>query len=280
MDRYKAEPMFNIDLTAEGKRCRFVGTKHTSEQVRTDEIYALATENTPNLLMHEGKDVRKLFEGMSDNEIRSLNPAEVVKMQEQAYVGWRAFCEGIETRSWDIPPAEQFSRLLDMKKEDGSAKHSVGAIQAWIAGTAMDKLYFQDHFPTKGELDGLIKVILSPQERSVLSGKMDTSVDALLQSLSNIAGKSYEDLAARFADPSLRQQDIGMLRGLVEPRKTTGSLGPTNYVLRDMNAIRDEHAVDMLHAARAERDNIAVIAGGSHVLTWGPAVQQLYKNAR
>lgn len=86
-----------------------VGTRHSWEATEPDKVYQELTASRPDVFMHEGKNIRELFPDMSDQEIRALDPTNVIRQhQEQAYLAWRAFSDGIKTQSWDMPMHKQF----------------------------------------------------------------------------------------------------------------------------------------------------------------------------
>lgn len=43
-----------------------------------------------------------------------------------------------------------------------------------------------------------------------------------------------------------------------------------------MNEVRDRQAIETIERMKKQFSNIFVTAGGSHVVTWEPAIQALY----
>ena len=259
-----------------------IGTRHSWNAEEPDKVYKELTEVRPDVLMHEGKDIRDLFPNMTDQEIRSLDPASVLAgHQEQTYLAWKAFVDGIETKSWDIPMHEQFIRIMQLDDEQDHPKHTPEAIQSWFASAVMQKLYSKEMKPDVQTIGQVTPAVISPEEQILLrEAGIDLEANNLLKAFEKLLGKTLEDLLARFDDPQLREKDHGMLRSLVEPRKSSGTMGPTNYVLADMNRIRDMHAIDVLNEEKKKHSKIAVTAGASHILTLEPAVQELYKDEK
>lgn len=166
---------------------------------------------------------------------------------------------------------------MKLKDEAGLAKHKANSIQAWVASMALSKFYEKGEKPSVEILKQILPSVLSPQEQDLLlEAGIDVEPNSLLASLATVSGKTTEELQNRFDDPQQRKEDYGMLRGLLEPRKASGIMGPTNEVLADMNRLRDQNAIDLLAETKHKHAKIAFTAGASHVLILEPAVRELY----
>ncbi len=253
-----------------------------------DTVYEELAAEKPSILMHEGKDIHDIFPGMSDEEIRNLDSASVISKSEQVYLPWKAFVSGIETKSWDLTMAEQFTMLL--KSEDTSVhpKHTPEAIQAWLASAALGKIYEKketvdgkDIVLDEEILEEILKYVVSKEEQESLKAiGVDCSAPAMLKALESFSGKMTKELFGRFNTTQDRGDDFSALRALIEPRKSSGEMGPTNWVLYDANHVRDVHAIDVLAEQKKKHQKIAMIAGASHVITWEPAAKELYNEQR
>ncbi len=254
-----------------------------------ENVYQELISEQPTILMHEGKDIHDIFPGMSHEEIRKLDPAFVVLKSELVYLPWRAFMDGIETKSWDLPMAEQFALLLKSEDTNIHPKHTPEAIQAWLASTALRKMYEKKETPEGKDivlneeiLKEILKYVISEEEQESLQTiGIDCDVSAMLKAVESFSGKTTEDLFRRFNMMQERGDDFSILRALTEPRKNPGEkMGPTNWVLYDANHLRDVHAMDVLMEEKKKHTSIAMLAGASHVITWEPAVKELYSEEK
>lgn len=220
-----------------------------------ESVYQELIREQPTILMHEGKGIHDIFSGMSDEEIRKLDPAFVVSKSELVYLPWRAFLDGIETKSWDLPMAEQFAMLLKSEDESIHLKHTPEAIQAWLASTALRKLYEKKETPEGKDIvlneeilkEILMYVVSEEEQESLRAIGIDCDASAMLKALESFSGKTTEELFRRFNVTQERGDDFSILRPLTEPRKNPGeTMGPTNWVLYDANHLRDVHAIDVL----------------------------------
>ena len=251
-----------------------------------ENVYQELISEKPTILMHEGKGIHEIFSGMSEEEIRKLDPAFVVSKSELVYLPWRAFLDGIETKSWDLPMAEQFAMLLKSADTSIHPKHTPEAIQAWLASTALRKLYEKketlegkDLVLNEEILKEILKYVVSEEEqKSLRTIGIDCDASAILKALESFSGKTTEELFRRFNVTQERGDDFSVLRPLTEPRKNPGEMmGPTNWVLYDANHLRDVRAMDVLMEEKKKHTSIAMLAGASHIITWEPAVKESYK---
>lgn len=253
-----------------------------------ESVYQELIREQPTILMHEGKDIHDIFSGMSDEEIRNLDSAFIISKSEQVYLPWKAFVDGIETKSWDLTMAEQFSMLLESEDTSIHPKHTPEAIQAWLASAALGKIYEKKEAPSGKDIvlneeilkEVLKNVVSEEEQKSLRVIGIDCDIRAMLKVLESYSGKTTDQLFHRFNMTQTRGDDFSVLRALIEPRKSSGEMGPTNWVLYDANHVRDVHAIDVLAEEKKKHQKIAMIAGASHVITWEPAVKELYKEER
>lgn len=277
--------------TFESRYVLYKNGKAEQEMVQNlDLVYRELVSAAPTLLLHEGKDIRDIFPGMSDEEIRKLDPVFVVSKSEMVYLPWRAFLDGIETKSWDLTMAEQFAMVLKSADTSTHPKPTAEAIQAWLASAALGKIYKMREEPVVGAVVALTidavqemvaNVVSEDEQRLLQDIGIPCDAPALLKALESFSGRTTEELFRRFNVTQERGDDFSMLRSFIEPRKNPGEkMGPTNWVLYDANHFRDVHAIDMLTEERERHSSIAMLAGVSHIITWEPAVKELYSEEK
>lgn len=259
-------PYFAESFRQGDRAITLIGTKHTSQSEEIEKDVDAYRAANPDVVLHEGNDLRDVFPGMSDEEIKGLDPAGVMGKKEQVYVAWQAFKDGKEVKSWDLTFKEQ---MLAATKS-----HSHDAVVGCFVTIALGHLYEQKITPTREALGVLLPVVLPETDVDALRVKgVELGIDALEAACQKYLGRSFAQLAERFGDEALRKQDNGALHGLFDPAYR----GETNDVLRDMNTIRDQHALDVIEEMKAKHGNILVIAGASHPRAWRPAIAELYK---
>ncbi len=266
MKKKESHPFFKESFAKGDKQIALFGTRHTSKEPIIAEMVQQYREIKPDVIFCEGNDIHTLFPGMTDEEIRSQDPKEVMEKEEQIFIIWQAFKDGKEALSWDLPFHDQLIIAFE--------KHGQDVVAGWVVTYALGKLYSHHESPSVAKLDELLPAVISQSERNALAERgLDLRNEALEAACKKYTGFDFKELAERFQDPGYYEQDFSDLRALYDPR---GS-GETNGVLKDMNVARDRHAIKVLHAAKQKYKNIVVFAGGSHVLTWKPAIEEMYK---
>lgn len=259
-------PYFVESFKQGDRAITLLGTKHTGEPKEVEKDIDAYRSVNPDIVLHEGNDLHDVFSGMSDEEIKNLDPVEVMGKQEQVYIAWQAFKDGKEVKSWDLPFKDQMVAASKM--------HAHEAVAGCFITMALGKLYQQETAPTREALDILLPVVLAPVDADALRLKgIDLSLDVLELACQKYLGRSFSQLAERFDDETLRKQDESALHGLFDPAYK----GETNDVLRDMNTIRDQRALDVIEEMKTRHGNILVIAGASHPRAWKPAIAELYR---
>ncbi len=265
MKEKSGPPFFKETFKKEDRQITLFGTKHTSEEPVIAEMVQQYREINPDVIFCEGNDIHALFPGMTDEEIRSQNPKEVMEKEEQIFILWQAFKDGKEALSWDLPVQDQLHTV--------SEKYGQDVVAGWVVTYALGKLYSHHKSPSAAKLDELLPAVISQSERNALAERgLDLRNEALEAACKKYTGFNFDELAKRFQDPEHYEQDFSDLRALYDPRGT----GETNMVLRDMNVARDRHAIAVVHAAKQKYKNVVVFAGGSHVVTWKPAIEEIY----
>lgn len=272
IDEYGENPYFEKRFQQGDRNIVLLGTRHSSDEKDIEKDLAFYKNVDPEVLIHEGNDIhdvfREVFPSLTEDEILKLDPAVVAKNQEQIFLAWQAWKDGKIVQTWDLPFKSQIEIV--------AKNHAPDAVVGFLVSIALSKLYENNTSPSQKSISEVFLRVLSANDREALT---EVGIDLSFPSLESAAQKylktSFSSLAERFADETLRKQDDGMFHGHFDPAYP----GETNAVLRDMNVVRDQHAIDVMQRAKSAYKNILVIAGGSHVRTWGPAVAELYRDS-
>jgi len=267
-NEHGALPYFVEEFSNGDRKMTLLGVAHTSDPAKGELDLQKYRDINPDLVFYEGADIQAQFPNLSNDEILALDPAFVIgEGGENLFLAWNAMKDGKVVRSWDIPMKDQ---LLAMAK-----KHDHQAIAGWLVTQALGKLYERGVLPTEHALETLLPYVITPAEvRTLHEEGLDVRMPSLKHACKEYTGFSLEQLAQRFLDEDLRGVDRGAFANRYDPAHE----GETNPVLRDMNVLRDEHAIDVLEEAKSRGLNILVAAGGSHVRTWIPAVEAIYNS--
>ncbi len=273
IDEYGTDPYFEKQFQQGDRSITLLGTKHTDRPVDIEKDVAFYRQTNPDILLHEGNDIRTVFQdvfpGMTDDQIKQLNPAIVAKNQEQIFLAWQAWKDGKVVQSWDLSFKGQIEII--------AKNHTPEAIAGFLVSIALGELYGAETpiSPSKAAIEELLPRVLSKDDMDDLAKiGIDLSFSSLESAVQKYLKTSFATLAVRFMDEKLRKEDNGFFHGYFDPAYP----GETNAVLRDMNVVRDQHAIDVMEKAKGKYSNILCIAGGSHVRTWGPAVAELYRS--
>lgn len=243
-----------------------IGTRHVVDLEECEKIKQRYDAHNPDILIYEGRPIREIFPGLSDEDIKNLPAVEVAKRQEQAFLAWTAFREGKEAIPWDPSMVEQL--------EYAAKKHSIEAIEGCIAAVALEKIYMYEIPPTPEAFEALLGVLLLRSDREPLQkAGFDFSYEQINAVCKKYVGKTVEELQERWNDKEKREEDVSKFRGLSDPAYR----GETNDVLRDVNVFRDRHAVRVIEDVKKKYNSIFIAGGGSHIRTWRPALKEMYK---
>ena len=261
-----ARPFFETKYASGEKTLTVLGTRHTSSELEIEAIVRRFHNSGAGVVIHEGRSIQDLFPGMSEESIKKIPAVEVAKRQEQAFLAWTAFREGKDAISWDLPLAEQL--ILISKTRD------VTIVMAWLIIEALNKIYASHVPPNRMAFEALLGVVLQPHDRTPL---ITAGFDFSSESIDGICRKhlrySIDELVKRWSDEGLREEDWSRTRALADPAYS----GETNEIIRELNVLRDRHAIDVIEGAKANYKNAFVLGGGSHVRTWTPALKELYR---
>jgi len=277
MKERRFDQEFTIEKRNDTHEVLIYGARHSAALPDLERLGAAIDEHNPDIVLHEGKPIEEIFSGLTREEIATLSPEEVAPNMEQAFVSWYALKTGREVRSWDIPMRDRMAQLLEMQDErTGEKKHAPEAVVGWFAATALTKLYQREMPPTRETLGKAMGIVLSAAEIAEARAQgIDLSADSMDEALRRFSGKGLDAFLERFGDVSARKEDMAILTHLSDPRPPK-DIGPTNLVLRDMNFMRDRHAMEVLQQAKKDHKKVFITGGASHALTWENAVEALY----
>lgn len=256
---------FEETYTSGEKKLVAVGTRHVIDLESCERIVGRYHMQNPDILLYEGRPIREIFPGLSDEGIKNLPATEVAKRQEQAFLAWTAFKEGKEIISWDPSMVEQLEHAVK--------RHTIEAIEGCIIAVALEKIYMYEISPTPESFEALLGVLLLRSDRVPLQERgFDFSYERINFVCKKYVGKTVEELQERWNDKEKRTEDISKFRRLSDPAYH----GETNDVLRDINVFRDRHAVRVIEEAKRKYNSIFISGGGSHIRTWRPALKEMY----
>lgn len=260
-------PFFETRYASAERTLTVLGTRHTRSESEIEAIVRRFHDSAADVVIHEGRPIQDLFPGMSEEGIKRIPSAEVAKRQEQAFLAWTAVCEGKAVLSWDLPLAEQ---LVAASKTRGTM-----IVMAWLIAEALNKIYSSQVPPNRAAFEALLGVVLQPNDRAPLvEAGFDFSPESIDSVCRKYFGHSIDELVERYSEEESREKDWSRARALADPAYP----GETNEVLRAINVLRDQHAIDVIRRAKSMYKNVFVLGGGSHVRTWRPALEELYKS--
>ena len=244
----KNSPKYEYTLKNGDSEIKVYGYRHTYNLDDVADMVQELEQMQPSLVLVEGQaDERSkdIPEGAGEEDILRQNG-------EQTFIAWKAGLMGGEVKSWDIPTRQQ----MDLIKE----KHSPDAIIGWIIGQGTKHVQDSGRPQTPEALREIIQIGYG--SLAELSDKfgLDLSDENLQRISQKYTGKPILDITPEDAE------------NLATPRKE----GETNNVIRDMNNLRNEHAIDVINEAKEARRKILVIAGSSHAVVWEPVLRQMF----
>jgi hypothetical protein len=244
-------------------------------------VDALMQEDPDIVLIEGGLSLEDFYPGESLEDILKKDPAQVIAEKgEEPYIALLAMREGKEVRTWDTRTIEQIREVLKLKDEmTGENKYSTQDVTDWIVTYAARRAHESDASPSADEIRRRSGVALAgggvEEAGSLGIDLTDENIDASLQ---RHMGLSSAELAKRFDAPESRKEDRARIIEMTEPQ-LVGKRRVTSDVLRDMNIVRDEHAIDVFRDLKKRHPDkkLFAIGGKSHITVWKPALDELYK---
>lgn len=244
-------------------------------------VDALMEEDPDIVLIEGGLSLEDFYPGESLDDILKKDPAQVIAEKgEEPYIALLAMRQGKEVRTWDTRTIDQIRDVLKLKDEaTGEDKYRPQDITDWIVTYAARRAHESGVEPSADEIRRRAGVALSgggiEQAASLGIELTDANIDAALR---RHMGLSSAEFVKRFDDPQAREKDKARIIEITEPQ-LVGERRVTSDVLRDMNIVRDEHAIDTFRELKKSRPDkkLFAIGGASHLTVWKPAIDELYK---
>ncbi len=241
-----------INIRKGEKEIVIAGTAHVFSRESIEKAEKAFKELQPEIILVEGT-LQSFDETLSGDEV-------LKRHGEQRYFSWLGNKQKIDVQSWDTSWKERLQNALP--------KHGLEAVIGWIIASAAKSFINQNHGkpPTPEQIMMAIQFVFTPENIASLNQEFpeiknvhNIDFDAVFRRFTGGKGISElnEDLAEKLASPWYR--------------------GVTNDVIRSMNQFRDENAIRVIDIAAKKYQKIFVIAGNDHVITWEPALAELFK---
>lgn len=241
-------PKYRLERRDGNKDLLVYGDKHFYDQKNGDELVQSLETFKPDAVLVEGAGWEDCIaalqkQGSADEDmiLRELG--------EQAYLVKLAQDRGIPVESWDTSQGRQLREVM--------ARFPLEDVVGWGLFQGAKHLMEQGKLPSQESLMGLIEQV--PELAEIVRGQR---ID-------------FERLCQRYAHVFLADITPEMAEGLATPRRR----GKTNDVIRFMNEMRDRHALQVMAKMKAQHSRVFVGCGGSHAVTWEPALEQMSPEA-
>lgn len=257
--------------------------EHTQSVKDMGSTIAAYMQAAPDIVMVEGGlSLEDVYPGEVLSKIMEKDPVQVLMEKgEQIFMAFLATRDGKDVRSWDTSLIDQIQAVLEMKDGAGGGKKwKPEDVTDWIVAYASRTTLTIGK--TKLSADAIRERTSRPLPPDAIH-KMaswgieltDENIEAALQ---KHMGLSLKELAERYDDPETRKEDEARLIEMTEP-ELVDERRVTSDVLRDMNIVRDQHAIDAFRELQKRHPDkkLFVTAGASHLTTWRPAIEELYK---
>lgn len=253
-------------------------------------VDALMQEDPDIVLIEGGLSLEDFYPGESLSEILKKDPARVIAEKgEEPYIALLAMREGKEVRTWDTRTIEQIREVLKLKDETtGEHKYGPQDVTDWMVTYAARRAHasYDENKPHESNVRPSADEIRRRSGVALSGGGVEEAVSLGIEltnenidaSLQRHMGFSLAELVKRFDDPELRKEDRARIIEMTEPQ-LVGERRVTSDVLRDMNIVRDEHAIDVFRELKKRYPDkkLFAIGGASHCTVWEPAIDELYK---
>ncbi len=258
LDQRKEEPEVNRELgdkpyayvVQSGDRSVIIhGTPHVLHTgTAVDAIRSTIDTEKPDLLLVEGSAWSTVLSATPEADPDTA----VTRHGEQAYAALYARQKGIAVAGWDTMKES----LLTASKN-----HPPEVLLTWCALQATKILCENQQKPTMQEIISRMIGLLGEEAVPVrFRPSADGSVQAWEELIRAQTGKSVGTLSLQELEP------------FVSPRFE----GHTNILIRQANALRDQHAMKALLSALETHKRVMITAGRSHAITWEPAVNKIF----
>lgn len=250
----KTWPVYTLEARDGDKSIFIQGDKHSYDLASAQRMKTEFKQRHPDVVLVEHtypwQDIFK------DQDPATLDEETFVKQYgEQGYAALLAKKAGIPVGTWDVSDEDRLVSALQ--------KFSLSDIVAWGTGSGIKHLLERGLKPNQDQMKRIFGSVITEKVKSALR-EIGYGVDFDQIDYEKIwkekTGTSFEEtsleLADRMSSPAGEQM--------------------ANRVIRYMNELRDRQAIEAIVRMKKQFSNIFVTAGGSHVLTWEPAVRALY----
>ncbi len=277
---FKQRSLNGAEIVVHGMR-QHVSEADDAVMLMKSTVDALAHEDPDIVLIEGGLSLEDFYAGEQLTEIMKKDAELVLKERgEQAYFAFLAMRDGKEVVTWDISLREQIRCVLEMKNEsNGEKKWRPQDVSEWIIMYASRMAYTNGKKKaTPLEIQRRIGFVLTPAGvADAISAGIELTEERIEAVLQEHMGHSSVALAERFDNSETRREDESKLIDMTEPELSSEPM-VTREILRDMNIIRDKHAIGVFRdlQKRHPEKKLFVTAGSSHLTTWRPALEELY----
>jgi hypothetical protein len=267
------------------------GFAHANDvEAMAGTVEAMRQEDPDVVLIEGGLTLEDFYPGKSREEILELDPAQVIAEKgEEPYIALLAMREGKEIRTWDTRTIDQINEVLKLKDEaSGESKYQPQDVTDWLVTYAARRVHqwYDENTPTGASSMQLVDEIRRRIGIPLAGGGIEKAASLGIEltdenieaALRRHTGRSSAELTKRFDDPVTRQEDKAKFIEMTEPQ-LVGERRVTSDVLRDMNIVRDQHAINVfLDLKKRHPDKkLFAVGGASHLTVWRPAIEELYK---
>lgn len=264
--RVKREDAYFVCAKADEQEIRVAGMRHTNDIKKMQIMVREFKELYPDVVFVEGQSLEKIFPKKPFEEITE---SEAAAREEQVYMAWLARKHGKEVQNWDLTVEKQLRGVLERQTENGR-KYELNDVRAWVVLYGLRKVYEMRMRPSQESLEQVVSMGLPGLENLGIDMRDKKKIDEVLEQSDM---PSLEKLEERYDNEELRVKDQKEVTRLSNPQ--------VNRVAREMNILRDRHAIDVLQKAKQVGfKKVFVSAGISHAITWEQAIKEIYKGKK
>lgn len=246
----RGEPPYVLTFEQRENKLMVYGTKHAFFLEEVQEMQRQYDLSGADILFVEG-DIRAIPENVTDEAV-------LREYGEQSFMARHAQKQGTEVMSWDMPALEYMRSVTQ--------RHSPDAVIGWMIGQIIKHILSQKRSPTPAAVQNMIQLFLTPEIVRAIQAATKASLDININRL--------DEISMRYAGKAIKALTFQDGENLATPRHR----GETNNVIRDINDLRDKHALKVIADAKQRgKKTIFVTTGASHALTWEPALRQMYR---
>lgn len=224
------------------------GYRHTYNFEDVYDMTQTFITDKPDLLLYEGNSAKRL------EKIKDMKPEEIIREYgEQSYIVKIAYDADILVKSWDIPFEEQITKI--------QGKHSQDAILGWIIAQGIKHIQDSKRPQRPEPLINMFEIAFSMRAKELQKA---FKIDLSKGNIERVAQKYFHK---HFAEIAYSEGEL-----FATPRRQ----GETNNVIRDMNHVRNVHAVKVIAKEKENYSSLFVTCGSGHSIVWEPALRKIF----